>query len=300
MEVTDEPWSERFLAYLSHERRYSPLTVKAYRSDLRRFRECLCREEVSRWRDVDAKEVRSHVAARHRAGIGGRTIQRELASLRHFFNFLEREGVVDRNPAQDVPVPRSPRGLPDTLDVDAVDHLLSAPADDPLQVRDLAILELAYSSGLRLAEIVGLNLVDLDLEGGQVRVCGKGGKERVVPVGRKACEALGRWLAVRTGIARIEETAVFTGRGGRRLGPRAIQKRMREWADRRGLARPLHPHMLRHSFATHLLESSGDLRAVQDLLGHARISTTQIYTHLDYQHLAQVYDAAHPRARKPR
>ncbi len=196
--------------------------------------------------------------------------------------------------------PRSERRLPDTLNVDDIARLLGGSATDALAVRDLAMLELMYSSGLRLAELVSLDLADIDCAGGMVRVTGKGNKTRVVPIGAKALAALGAWLKLRPGQLAEDETAVFTGRQGRRLGRRAVQQRVRRWAQLQGIPGDVHPHTLRHSFASHLLESSGDLRAVQELLGHADISTTQIYTHLDFQHLAKVYDAAHPRARKPR
>jgi integrase/recombinase XerC len=291
-------WITRFLHHLQTERRLSASTVKHYRRDLEAL-QAWCRENgITDWRRLDTRQVRQYAARAHRRGLGGRSIQRRLSALRTFYNYLLREGVVHLNPGLDVQAPRAPHHLPDTLSVDDLDRLLRGRSDDSLVVRDIAILELFYSSGLRLAELVALDIMDLDLDERVVRVTGKGAKTRVVPVGTKAVAALEAWLARRTG--RTGETALFTGRGGRRLGARAVQQRVRQRARQRQVPGNLHPHTLRHSFASHLLESSGDLRAVQELLGHADISTTQIYTHLDFQHLAQVYDQAHPRARKSR
>lgn len=291
-------WIERFLHHLQTERRLSANTVTHYRRDLLEL-QAWCRDQgIGDWRALDTRQVRQYAAATHRRGLSGRSIQRRLSALRTFYNYLLREGEVRVNPGLDVQAPRTRRHLPDTLNVDDIDHLLRGRSDDPLVVRDLAILELFYSSGLRLAELVGLDLTDIDRNERVVRVTGKGAKTRVVPVGSKAIAALEAWLAVRP--AGAGEVALFTGRGGRRLGARAVQQRIGQRAQQRNVAGRLHPHTLRHSFASHLLESSGDLRAVQELLGHADISTTQIYTHLDFQHLAQVYDQAHPRARKSR
>jgi integrase/recombinase XerC len=291
-------WIERFLAHLRHERRLSPHTLSNYGRDLARFVAFADERGLSDWSGVDAGALRDFAAARHRRGLGGRSIQRELSALRSFYAFLMREGEVRANPALDVRAPRSPRRLPTTLGVDEVARMLERVAEDPLELRDLAVLELMYSSGLRLAETVGLDLDRLDLRAGTVTVTGKGSKTRQLPVGRLAREALERWLPLRASLAGPRETALFVGRRGGRLSARALQERVRRWALRAGLPRHVHPHMLRHSFASHLLESSGDLRAVQELLGHADISTTQVYTHLDFQHLAEVYDRAHPRARK--
>jgi integrase/recombinase XerC len=291
-------WIERFLHHLQTERRLAASTVTHYRRDLQEL-ESWCREQgIDDWRRLDTRQVRQYAAATHRRGLSGRSIQRRLSALRTFYNYLLREGVTGVNPGLDVQAPRTRRQLPDTLNVDDIDHLLRGHSDDPLTIRDIAILELFYSSGLRLAELVALDLNAIDRDECMVRVTGKGAKTRVVPVGSRAIAALGAWLAVRP--ARPGETALFTGRGGRRLGARAVQQRIGRHAQQRNVPGRLHPHTLRHSFASHLLESSGDLRAVQELLGHADISTTQIYTHLDFQHLAQVYDQAHPRARKSR
>jgi integrase/recombinase XerC len=221
-----------------------------------------------------------------------------MSALRGFFRFLLREGKVESNPAADVPSPKLPKRLPKTLDVDQIARLLEIDGDSPLALRDRAIMELFYSSGMRLAELVGLKVTDLDLAEGSVRVLGKGSKTRILPVGRKAREAIRAWLGARSDFPGHDLDALFLSRRGQALSARAVQARLREWSRRIGLATGVNPHLLRHSFATHLLESSGDLRSVQELLGHADISTTQIYTHLDFQHLARIYDKSHPRARK--
>ncbi len=289
---------EAFFDYLQNERRLAPLTVENYRRDLQKVMS-YCREQnIDRWQRLDVHHVRAVVAQLHRRGLGGRSLQRLLSALRTLFNYLLREGVVKNNPVLGVSAPKRPRQLPKTLDVDQVSQLLGLDDNDPLALRDRAMMELIYSSGLRLAELAGLDLCDIDRHDAVVRVTGKGSKTRVVPVGSHALAALERWLLCRAEWVSSGNSALFVGKGGRRLGHRAIQLRLRAWAVARGLPESLHPHMLRHSFASHLLESSGDLRAVQELLGHADISTTQIYTHLDFQHLARVYDKAHPRAKK--
>ncbi len=300
MDKESQDWVVRFLCHMREQRRLSPHTVTAYRRDLDQLSRFLELHGVVNWRDVDVHWIRNYAAFRHRAGLGGRSLQRSLSALRVFYRFLIKENCLDCNPVQDVRAPKSERKLPVVLDVDQIDQVLSVDTDDPLEVRDLAVLELTYSSGLRLAELVSLNVQDVDLSQNELRITGKGRKTRYAPVGRFAQRALLSWLKVRSSLAPSEQSALFVGRGGRRLSPRAVQKRMRLWAIRHGSDQHLHPHMLRHSFASHLLESSGDLRAVQELLGHADISTTQVYTHLDYQRLANVYDHAHPRARKNR
>ena len=292
-----QEWIERFLHHLQTERRLSENTCKHYRRDLAELLGWCQESGIEDWRRLDNGHVRQYAARAHRRGLSGRSIQRRLSALRSFFNYLLREQAVSSNPGLDVRAPRSGRNLPETVSVDDISRLLDARAgDDPLLIRDLAMLELLYSSGLRLAELVSLDLGDIDRDEQSLRVTGKGAKTRVLPIGRQALAALAAWLRVRPAIP--GESAVFTGRTGRRLGARAVQQRIGRLARARGLPGSLHPHTLRHSFASHLLESSGDLRAVQELLGHADISTTQIYTHLDFQHLAQVYDQAHPRARK--
>jgi integrase/recombinase XerC len=295
-----EVWLDSFERHLRDERRVSLHTLSAYRRDLQRLAAFLRAAGVASWRELTPAQVRAHVARRHREGAGGRTLARELSAMRAFFRHLQGEGIMTGNPATGIGAPRSPRRLPRTLDTDATAALMHAESDDVLAVRDTAMLELFYSSGLRLSELVGLDLTRLDLSDGVVQVEGKGRKSRRVPVGRKARDALAQWLRVRRDLAGAGECAVFVGRRGRRLSPRAVQLRVGQRARASGMGVHLHPHMLRHCFASHLLESSGDLRAVQELLGHADIATTQVYTHLDFQHLARVYDQAHPRARRRR
>jgi len=291
-------WLDRFVDHLSGERNLSPKTCEGYRRDLVRFGEFLSQHPNLDLGRVDAGQVRAFVAWRHRRGVGGRTIQRGLSALRTFFRFLLREGQVGANPAAGIGAPKSARRLPTVLDVDQVAGLLEIDDRSPLAVRDRAMLELIYSSGLRLAELVGLDLGDVDLNDGLVVVTGKGRKRRIVPVGRHARAAVERWLDQRPELVKGSAKALFVSARGARLSPRAVQSRFERWARLKGVDARVHPHLLRHSFASHLLESSGDLRAVQELLGHADISTTQVYTHLDFQHLAKVYDKAHPRARK--
>ena len=291
-------WLPRFLAHLSVERRLSAHTDSSYRADLQRFVTYCSRNQLRDWRRVDSQHVRLFAAAEFRQGSSPRTIQRRLSALRSFFNFLLRERALDANPAVGVQAPKARKRLPETMDVDLMARLLEFRTDTQLGVRDKAIMELFYSSGLRLSELVGLNLGDVDRGDRTVRVLGKGRKTRIVPVGKHALDALARWLKERATLAATGEQALFVGNRGERLGARAIQKRIAGWARQQGLGRHVHPHLFRHSFATHLLESSQDLRGVQELLGHANISTTQVYTHLDFQHLAKIYDAAHPRARR--
>ncbi len=294
----EEQYIEEFLAYLKTERRLSPHTLSNYRRDLSRVVEYCRSAGVSDWKSLDAQHVRSWVAKRHRQGIGGRSLARALSALRSFLQYLMRENYLQVNVAKGVRAPKSARKLPEPLDADEMARLLAVRDDSPLAIRDLAMLELMYSSGLRLAELVSLNLGDVDTADGSVPVTGKGDKTRIVPVGRYARDALQRWLKTRVALANEDELALFVSQQGRRITPRAVQQRFRQWGIKQGLDSRVHPHKLRHAFASHLLESSGDLRAVQELLGHADISTTQIYTHLDFQHLADVYDKAHPRARK--
>jgi integrase/recombinase XerC len=290
-------WLPRFYTHLSTERRLSAHTDANYRRDLQIFARFCRRSGIEEWQRVDSQHVRSFAAAEFRRGQSPRTIQRRLSALRSFFNYLLREQVLSANPAREVQAPKAKKRLPATIDVDQMSRLLSFRTDEQLSVRDKAIMELFYSSGLRLSELVGLDFTDLDLADQTVRVLGKGNKTRIVPVGRYAVTALSNWLRERATITLLGEQALFIAKTGRRLGARAVQLRIAGWAQRQGLGVHVHPHMFRHSFATHLLESSQDLRGVQELLGHANISTTQVYTHLDFQHLAKIYDAAHPRAR---
>ena len=293
-----DAWIERFCRHLGGERGLSAHTVRGYRRDLAVFARYLDSMQLEDWSKVDAKVVRGFVAWRHRGSVGGRSIQRGLSALRTFFDFCVREAAMTGNPARAVSAPKASRRLPNALDTDRTGALVELDGEDPLSLRDRALLELTYSSGLRLSELCALAVADVDLEGGLVRVLGKGRKVRVVPVGRHARDAVRAWLAVRAELAGPGESALFVSRRGRRIAARSVQARFAKRATESGIGVHVHPHMLRHSFATHLLESSGDLRAVQELLGHADIGTTQVYTHLDFQHLAAVYDKAHPRARK--
>ena len=287
-----------YLRHLGKERRLSPHTASNYARDIGALVDFLERSNVTEWKRVDSQHVRVFAARAHAGGLSPRSVQRRLSAVRSFFNYLVREGVAASNPAVDIRAPKAAKRLPGTLDVDQIAQLLQVPGDDALAVRDRAIMELFYSSGLRLAELVGLDLTSIDLADRTVRVLGKGAKTRIVPVGRKACEAIRVWLKERAALAHMDETALFVGRNGDRLKPRAIQLRIAQWARRAGLPARVYPHLFRHSFATHLLESSKDLRGVQELLGHADISTTQVYTHLDFAHLARTYDASHPRAKR--
>ncbi len=285
----------QFLATLQH---LSVHTQKAYQRDLVVLLEFVDAHDVQKWNELDGRQIRSFVAWRHRQGIGGRSLQRNLSAARAFYRYLIGEGVARHNPAEGVRAPKSPRKLPKLLDVDQAAQLVEIHDKDPLAIRDKAILELMYSSGLRLSELVMLDLDSLDLADAVVTVTGKGKKTRGVPVGKHAREAIKQWLKIRDNMANDEEMAVFVSQRGKRISRRSVQQRLKQWAMKQGVAIHVNPHMLRHSFASHLLESSGDLRAVQELLGHADISTTQVYTHLDFQHLASVYDNAHPRAYK--
>ncbi len=300
IEINLREWIENFVHHLQHERRLSPHTLKNYSRDLEKIAEWCQQNGIAEWPQLNPHQVRSYVAKRHRSDISGKTIQRELSTLRSLYNYLLREEAAENNPAQGIKAPKVKRRLPSTLDMDQLSNLLDVAESDPLGLRDLAILELFYSSGLRLAELVSINLNELDLKSAQLEVTGKGAKTRQVPIGRKAVKALQQWIGVRGEIAKPDEPALFVSNRGTRIHPRTIQQRLKQWALKHGASRSIHPHLLRHSFASHMLESSGDLRAVQELLGHADISTTQIYTHLDFQHLANVYDKAHPRARRKR
>ena len=298
---------DRFLNHLRDERRLSAHTISAYRRDLEKFTDFLTRREITTLRQLVVAQARMFPAQLNQSGLSSRSIQRALSAVRTLYRYLLRESKVAINPfltardvghRQAVTAPRAERRLPPTLSIEEIAQLVTIDPRTDLDRRDRAILELFYSSGLRLAELSGLDLGDLDLGDAVVRVMGKGAKTRIVPIGGYAREAVLAWLNVRPACARESEQALFVNRSGTRLGARAIQQRVAVWAQRQGLGRRVHPHMLRHSFASHVLESSSDLRAVQELLGHADISTTQVYTHLDFQHLAQVYDNAHPRARR--
>jgi len=296
--VAEAAWVERFHRHLATERRLSEHTLAAYMRELAAFLTWCQRSGIKDWRRVDGAQLRSFAARSHAAGLQPRSVQRRLSALRTFFSFLVREGLLKHNPAVDVRAPKAGKRLPHTLDVDQMGALLSLKPKGPLGARDLAMMELLYSSGLRLAELVGLNLADLHLADRTVRVTGKGNKTRIMPVGTQALAALKLWLGERGTLAKPAETALFLNHRGRRLGGRAVQLLVARHARAQGLPMGVHPHLFRHSFDTHLLESSRDLRAVQELLGHASIGTTQIYTHLDFQHLARIYESSHPRARR--
>jgi integrase/recombinase XerC len=284
-----------YLAHLANERGLSPLTCENYARDIRSLLELAGTTSLA---DLKAAHIRRFVATLHGKGIGGKSIARMLSAWRGFFSYLSRRHGIDNNPCVGMRAPKSEKSLPHALSPEQATKLVDLADDEVLSTRDHAILELFYSSGLRLAELVSLNLDAFDFSEGTVQVTGKGNKTRIVPVGSHAIEAIRRWLPVRESIKAEGEKALFVGRNGTRLTPRAVQYRLKTWAIKQGVAGNVHPHMLRHSFASHVLQSSGDLRAVQEMLGHANISTTQVYTHLDFQHLAKVYDQAHPRARK--
>jgi integrase/recombinase XerC len=286
-----------FLAHLDIERQASPHTLNAYRRDLGALRDWLSARGLGQWSGLDAAALRAFVADEHARGLAPASVQRRLSACRALLRWLQKHGVLAVDPSAGLRGPRSPRRLPQVLDADEMGQLVEVPVDGPLGLRDRAMLELFYSSGLRVSELCALRRADLDLAGGEVRVLGKGRKTRIVPVGRHAREALAAYLAQQPAAA---AAPLFPGRDGGPITPRAVQKRVRELAARQGVWKRVHPHLLRHSFASHVLESSGDLRGVQELLGHASIATTQIYTHLDFQHLARVYDGAHPRAKRRR
>ena len=289
---------QQFLDYLKFERGLSPRTLNAYHRDLQRFAAELNEAGVSDPARVTEHHVRRFIARLHRQGLGPRSIQRGLSAIRSYYRWLMKEGLAEHNPAAAVKAPRAGRKLPATLDADAIGRLLDIRDSSPIAVRDKAIMELFYSSGLRLSELATLRWDQIDTSSGLITVTGKGNKTRVVPIGRMAAEALQAWRKVRGNFAGFEQPCIFVSTRGKPISTRAIQDRIRHWARRQGLPQQVYPHLLRHSFASHMLESSGDLRAVQELLGHSDISTTQIYTHLDFQHLAAVYDKAHPRAKK--
>lgn len=285
-----------YLDYLAHERGLSPLTRENYARDIRLLLQLA--DQQPSLNDLQPQHIRRYVATLHGGGLGGNSIARALSAWRGFFEYLGQRHGFKSNPCIGIRAPKSPKNLPQALSPEQAVKLVDIEDSDLLALRDHAILELFYSSGLRLAELVGLDIGALDLNSGTVTVTGKGSKTRIVPVGSHAIKAIRNWLHERALLAQTDNPALFTNQKGRRLTARAVQYRIKQWAIKQGINSDVHPHMLRHSFATHVLQSSGDLRAVQEMLGHANISTTQIYTHLDFQHLAKVYDAAHPRAKK--
>lgn len=288
---------QQFERHLRSERRLSFHTIKGYLRDLYKLNSW-CEKQSLSLLQLDSQHIRTCLTALHRKGLGGRSLDRWLASLRTFFNYALKQQWLKANPAMAISAPKSAKKLPKTLDTDQVARYLAFPAESWIDCRDLAIVELFYSSGLRLSELTALNLGDIDLNDQLVTVTGKGNKSRQLPVGSHAIGALKAWLKRRSEFASDDTRAIFVSRQGKRISPRAVQERLRLIGLRQNMDGKIHPHMLRHSFASHLLESSGDLRAVQELLGHANLSTTQVYTHLDFQHLARIYDQSHPRAQK--
>jgi integrase/recombinase XerC len=292
-----QPPVDAFLRYLKVERQLSPLTQISYSRQLQALITMASELGISDWPMLDAARVRQLAARSKRAGLQSSSLALRLSALRSFLDWLVGQGVISANPAKGIRTPRSGRHLPKNIDVDEMNQLLNIDLNDPLAVRDRAMLEVMYGAGLRLAELVGLDCRHVDLGGGEIWVLGKGSKERKLPIGRTAVTWLEHWLALRDLFA-PQDDAMFLSNQGKRISARNVQKRFAEWGVKQGVNSHIHPHKLRHSFATHMLESSGDLRAVQELLGHANLTTTQIYTHLDFQHLANVYDAAHPRAKR--
>jgi integrase/recombinase XerC len=295
-----DEYLDQFIQMLRSEKYYSPHTCTNYRRDLNQFRNYLARQDIESWEQAGYAEVSGFAAQRHRQGRKSRTIQRELSSIRSFYQYLIRNSLVAKNPALEVSAPKSDKPLPKTCDAETIDRLLSVHDDsDGLQVRDVAIFELIYSSGLRLAELINIDLDDIDLPQQQLVVTGKGNKTRQLPIGSRAVSAVKKWLKLRQEFTQDkQQSALFLSKQGNRISPRNVQSRLNRLIQRQALDQHLSPHTLRHSFATHMLESSSDLRAVQELLGHVNIATTQVYTHLDFQHLARVYDSAHPRAKR--
>jgi integrase/recombinase XerC len=298
--LAPDSWAARCIQYMRDVRRLSPHTISNYQRDLLSLQQYCDTSSARAMEDLVEADIRAWASQMHRRGLAGGSIQRRLSAARSFYNYLGRERGILRNPAASVQAPRKPRKLPKTLDADQVDKYLAFDSDSATSRRDSAMAELFYSSGLRLAELAAVTVNDIDPHSKLLTVTGKGQKTRTVPIGSVALAAISRWLEVRPAApaGATDGGALFTSNRGRRISVRNIQARLKLQGRKSGMHQDVHPHMLRHSFASHLLESSGDLRAVQELLGHANISTTQIYTHLDFQHLAKVYDAAHPRAKR--
>ena len=289
----------QFINVLRHERRLSDNTLNAYTRDLAQLTQYCNDQQIRSWDNVDVHDIRLFMTHRHCTGLGSRSLQRELSACRTFFDFLIKKHSLPYNPATTVRAPKAAKALPKVLDVDQINAMLDTPVTDDLDIRDVAMWEVMYSSGLRVSEMTDLNLLDVDFSSRTVQVMkGKGNKARLLPLGKKAVASIQRWLAVRSGLLKEGEFALFVGNKGNRLTTRSVQLRLERWRKKLGIQSRITPHMLRHSFASHMLESSQDLRAVQELLGHSNISTTQVYTHLDFQHLASVYDQAHPRAKQ--
>ncbi|MFZ3262279.1 MAG: tyrosine recombinase XerC [Thiobacillus sp.] len=297
VEGPHQRYLDGYLAWLCNEKQYSALTAENYARDLKYLFELSATTPLAQ---LKIHHIRRFIAQLHSKGLGGRSLARMLSAWRGFFTYLMRDHGLTDNPCVGLRAPKSPKTLPQALSPDEAARMVDLPTDTPEAIRDKAMFELFYSSGLRLAELVDLDRepMQADIQAGEVRVTGKGSKTRIVPLGTFAVAALQAWLAVRDQLAKADEPALFVGQRGSRISPRVVQLRMKQWGIKQGITSNVHPHLLRHSFATHVLQSSGDLRAVQEMLGHASISTTQVYTHLDWQHLAKVYDQTHPRARK--
>jgi integrase/recombinase XerC len=294
---TNANCAQGYAAWLRHEKQYSRLTAESYTRDLRYLFDLSGDTPLA---NLKIHHIRRFVAQLHSKGLSGRSLARMLSAWRGFFTYLMRDHGLADNPCAGLRAPKSPKMLPQALSPDEAARMVDLPTPSTEAIRDKAIFELFYSSGLRLAELVNLDPPQLDMVAGEVRVTGKGSKTRIVPLGQFAIDALQTWLAVRGQLAKPDETALFVGARGQRISPRVVQQRMKQWGIKQGITHNVHPHLLRHSFATHVLQSSGDLRAVQEMLGHASITSTQVYTHLDFQHPSRIYDAAHPRAkRKP-
>jgi len=290
--------TQRYLTHLASQRGLSPITISNYQRNLDEFIALLAPTDIKTWPQLDTHQVRVLAKQLHQKGIKARSIATKLSALRSFLEYLVKQDQIKVNPARGVSAPKLDKPLPKNINVDDMDQLLSIDEDDPLALRDHCMMELMYSSGLRLSELVGINLQDIKLSEKEVMITGKGSKQRLLPITTTAIDAIQRWLAVRSDFALDDEPALFLSKQKRRISARSVQMRMEKWGLQQSLPSHVNPHKLRHSFATHMLESSGNLRAVQSLLGHADLSTTQIYTHLDFQHLAEVYDKAHPRAKR--
>lgn len=289
--------TQAYWDFLRIEKQVSPHTLSNYQRQLQAVCTLLTQAEITTWQQIDPPIVRWVLTQSHKQGLSAKSIGVRLVVLRQFLMFLVRRGQLKNNPAVGIKAPKVAKHLPKNIEAEQLTQLLNSDRNGPLDLRDLAMMELMYSSGLRLSELQGLDLGNLDLRSGEVKVLGKRNKERIVPIGTKAIEAIQRWLNVREQF-NPQDNALFLNKKGGRLAHRSIQLAMAKWGKQQGLTTHLHPHKLRHSFATHLLEASQDLRAVQDLLGHSNLATTQIYTHLDFQHLAKIYDSAHPRAKR--
>ena len=289
---------KQFLNHIASQRGLSPVTIENYQRNLHEFIALLVKKEIKNWSQLESLHIRLMIKDLHQKGIKARSIATKLSALRSFLSYLVQEDLLQFNPAQGVSAPKRDKPLPKNISVDEVFQLLESDEDDPLAMRDLCMMELMYSSGLRLSELVGIDLIDVKLSEKEIRVIGKGSKGRLLPITKKAVKSIQAWMKIRPDFCIEGETALFVSKQKRRISTRNVQDRMKKWGLKQSLPSHLNPHKLRHSFATHMLESSGDLRAVQTLLGHADLSTTQVYTHLDFQHLSNVYDQAHPRAKR--